>query len=1463
MKQKYPWRRFWYEEARAIPIDEHNGYLLDLEKLTGLLDTQARPFSTIAETRCLILLGEPGLGKSTALKEEYETARQVQAVPFLWFDLKNRREDDLRRYLFEHPSWGRWREGTSDLEVFLDSLDECYMRLETLPTLLAQELEIGPLARLHLRIVCRTAVWPQDFEKQLKRLWPDSVQKYRLAPLRRDDVLVAAQTRVADADGFLKRVEQSGAGPLAAVPQTLELLFRLETGGNFPKTRAELFDKGCQKLCEEPDESQWDKARAGHSAAQAGLNQSQRRFHLATQIAALTVFCNCRGLWLGRPSECPEDYLCPGANLPLDELPSTVGELQDLSRAALFRIEHADRVDWAHRSYAEYLAARFASTLHPKQIATLLIHPDSPHIVPQLAGVAAWIASQNPAIFQMLLERDPQVLLSADLALTEPSERRRLVNALLEGMQAGTLLPETQIRRTYRKLNHDKLVEQLHPWIADRSLNVAIRCNAIFMAAQCQANGLQALLADTALAQDENRYVRELAAWSLTQMNADVATRGRLLVLARGGAGEDPQDELKGAALEALWKMPRQIEVREVFEVLSRPKDARFFGNYQHFIESTLTKTLAPEDLPQALDWIRVRKPRSGPTEPFEDLVDAILGCALEYLTDPILSGFARAVSQRLENYNRNVFGKKKGKDQLSVTIGALKRRRILFALVHLVPPPREGIYHELSSHQPPLIEKEDDGWLLEQIESEEDPTIRVQWAKLIRACSSFTEQLHEVAWRVPELLEEYSFWLKPVDINSTQAEQLRKTQLHMIELEAHDRELSRSRNAKRVVFDPELVERLLQQSEAGDVDAFWRLNVALTAAPEGQQHASERLPDLTGLPGWNATDSDVHSRICDTAQRFIQTYEPRVCEDWFQGQVIGHRPEMAGYRAFLLLQNIDASRLSHLSAGLWSKWAHVIVGYPLTSDTRGLEDPHQQLVGAAYRAAPDVVLASVTKLVDGTEVLHDGELFDLWKLGKCRDARMGKAMFDLACRIPPRPPATLGHLLRESLHCEGNHHSEIREFVESLLAHASASTEGRARALIAAAVLIAESPSTAYPVIWPAINRDPDLGKELMQKLAARQSLVAMLPAAWVKTLTEMQLANLWQWLCRHFPPADDPELDGFMEPRHQVGFLRDGLLQALMLRGTQAACKELERLSHELPTQHPRLLQALLQAQENYQLKTWKPLSPQQLLQMSKGPSMFCHAALVTAIDNETRAVVDVLREEAGEPQLQSVNGRDVLRFSLKAGYREIDVCVAQATDKRSDAAQALLQDIVRDLHPEIVLSVGACGAFADRAKEGSVICARNIFHYEPEQIVEAGSGKRPEPYKCSARIIGLLKTLKAVGTFDQILAGADFHTDKDFGSGDKTLKDAHADLRQYLHEFSVDIYGFEQEGPGLLHAIWELGRNPKWASVQVGLLKVVSDNGDAAMNADKDRRQYQAARLAAQIAAAMLRRYPFDRG
>ena len=78
----------------------------------------------------------------------------------------------------------------------------------------------------------------------------------------------------------------------------------------------------------------------------------------------------------------------------------------------------------------------------------------------------------------------------------------------------------------------------------------------------------------------------------------------------------------------------------------------------------------------------------------------------------------------------------------------------------------------------------------------------------------------------------------------------------------------------------------------------------------------------------------------------------------------------------------------------------------------------------------------------------------------------------------------------------------------------------------------------------------------------------------------------------------------------------------------------------------------------------------------------------------------------------------------------------------------------------------------------------------------------------------MIGLAKALKAGGAFDGIRNGAKLHTDKDFASGDKTIKNEDDPLRHYLHELSVDIYGFEQEAPGVLHGAWELARDPQWA-------------------------------------------------
>ncbi len=90
-----------------------------------------------------------------------------------------------------------WREGDGILHLFLDALDEGMVAVDTLHSLLVDELEerttVLDRKRLRLRVACRTLLWPGTLEQRLKEIWPaDEFAIYQLAPLTRQDVKKAA-----------------------------------------------------------------------------------------------------------------------------------------------------------------------------------------------------------------------------------------------------------------------------------------------------------------------------------------------------------------------------------------------------------------------------------------------------------------------------------------------------------------------------------------------------------------------------------------------------------------------------------------------------------------------------------------------------------------------------------------------------------------------------------------------------------------------------------------------------------------------------------------------------------------------------------------------------------------------------------------------------------------------------------------------------------------------------------------------------------------------------------------------------------------------------------------------------------------------------------------------------------------------------------------------------------------------
>ncbi len=247
---------------------------------------------------------------------------------------------------------------------------------------------------------------------------------------------------------------------------------------------------------------------------------------------------------------------------------------------------------------------------------------------------------------------------------------------------------------------------------------------------------------------------------------------------------------------------------------------------------------------------------------------------------------------------------------------------------------------------------------------------------------------------------------------------------------------------------------------------------------------------------------------------------------------------------------------------------------------------------------------------------------------------------------------------------------------------------------------------------------------------------------------------------------------------------------------------------------------------------------------------------AILVTAITRERRAALEELRAQEFSPVLTKHDGRYHHSFTLeRPGKDTLSCLVAQPSEKGPHATQALTSDLLRTFQPELVLLVGVAGGLDERGVgEGDVIVARRVYNYEPGRLKEAGLEGRPEPYRCSARVVDLAQALSADGTLIDVLQGRKLHV-KDYASGEKVVMDRASELRQRIMALAPDLFAFEMEGHGLLHSVWEAARG---TNVQCGVVKCISDFGDAGISEGKAERQRTASRRSVQVALELLRNY-----
>jgi hypothetical protein len=534
--------------------------------------------------RLVVILGEPGSGKSVELKSQHQRIKQtsffLRLEQLVTEDINSILDDDEKIRL------EKWKSNNTEATFFLDAVDESKLKQDDdfIKALERVKKAIGSsLHRSRFVISSRISEWRPQTDKNavIENLGLNSAKQDKQLPTEINIVTIVALQKsqvecyakvlgVVQVDNFLLAIEKSNAWAFAGRPLDVEHLIDYWKDKNHLANLTDLTEYMVNKLL----------AEVPNKLKQDPLTPEDARVGIESLAAAVLL---CRTLKI-RVSDYglnkDESSITPSEALPETWLPA---DTLALTNRAIFDGATYGCLTFHHRYHTEYLAACWIKRLMAnncplESLRDLLFATVDNQLVlrPNLAPVTAWLINEDNVPWRnrlrnMVLKTSPEIhLLYGDPAALPLDYRSKVLTALVKRYEGRDLVRLSWDRAALARFANNGLVDDINAYLIDTSISEDLRVDFLMVVREgklvtCVPTVLK-LFADNDVSENLKSY-----AVTVVRDIGDIQHRQQLASLC--SAQTDLSNRLIGLLCEALF--PRAIDVEGLLALLVRSKEMK------------------------------------------------------------------------------------------------------------------------------------------------------------------------------------------------------------------------------------------------------------------------------------------------------------------------------------------------------------------------------------------------------------------------------------------------------------------------------------------------------------------------------------------------------------------------------------------------------------------------------------------------------------------------------------------------------------------------------------------------------------------------------------------------------------------------------------------------------------------------------------------------------------------------